>query len=434
MDELFERLFSREGSKALIENAVLPKMMTVEQRFSRPVLPVERIPEHVAALLSEPGIAERMRPGMRIAITASSRGIANAALILKTIVDAVKTRGAIPFIVPAMGSHGGATAEGQRAILAEYGITEESMGCGIDASMEVVRVGCSEDGDEVSIAKCAAEADGIILNCRIKPHTSFRGPYESGIMKMMAIGLGKQAGAEACHRKGFANMAKMVPSFGRVILKNAPILFAVACIENAFDETAEIHAVAAEDICEREPQLLKRAFENMPRIHAEDCDILIVDRVGKDISGAGVDPNVTGIQCTPYVSGGLKSQYVVFLDVTDASHGNPGNLGLADVTTRRAVEKICLDTVYVNAITYKLLSGNGIPVFMDNDRDAIRLALKFCFSDNPRIIRIQDSLHVSRIQFSEAYLQEVDTNPILTRLTEPEPMAFDGEGNLLPIC
>lgn len=429
-------LWERTGTKQLLQGVKLPRMVTVDQTFARPILPVEEIPATIIAGISDPRIASRIRPGMRIAVTAGSRGVANSALILKTILDQLKAMGAEPFIVPAMGSHGGATSEGQEAILRDFGITEETMGVPILSSMEVVYVGDTEDGEKVYVAKVAAEADGIIVNCRIKPHTSFRGPYESGIMKMMTIGLGKQVGAEACHRQGFKHMARMVPGMGRVILKNTPVLFAVACIENAFDETAEIHVVAAEDVDEQEPILLQRAMENLPRILADTCDVLIVDQIGKDISGAGMDPNVTGVPYTPYVSGGMDSQNVVVLDITDATHGNPGGLGLARVTTRRAIEKVDLDAVYVNAITFKLLPGSELPLFMENDRDAILLALKGCLDideENPRVIRIQDSLHVGRIQVSEAYLDEIEANPRWTRVSEPEEMQFNAEGNLLPI-
>ena len=241
----------------MVKETYVPKMFRVKQIFPRPKIEPEEIPDIIRKLLNDEKFASRVKPGMRIAITAGSRGIANVALTTKCIADFVKSRGAYPFVVPAMGSHGGATAEGQKEILAGYGITEDYMECPIISSMEVKEIGVNEEGRDVFIDKNAAEADGIILGCRIKPHTAFRGPYESGMMKMMAIGLGKQYGAEVCHEQGFKNMAKNVPMFGKCIIKNAPILFAVPTIENAFDETCKITAVAAEEIEALEPGLLK---------------------------------------------------------------------------------------------------------------------------------------------------------------------------------
>ncbi len=306
----------------MVKDTPVPRMFKVRQTFPRPRIHAEEIPGIIKELLSEEKFSSRVRPGMRIAITAGSRGIANVALTTKCIADFVKSRGAFPFIVPAMGSHGGATAEGQKAILEGYGITEEYVGCPILSSMKVKKIGVHEEGGDVYIDKNAADADGIILGCRIKPHTAFRGPYESGMMKMMAIGLGKQYGAEVCHEAGFKNMAKNVPLFGKCIIKNAPVLFAVPTIENAFDETCKITAVAAEEIEALEPGLLHEAFGYMPRILVDSCDVLIVDQIGKNFSGDGMDPNITGTFCTPYASGGIDAQRVAVLDLSPETHGN----------------------------------------------------------------------------------------------------------------
>ena len=227
----------------LVSSQELPKMFKVRQTFPRPRIEPEDIPGIIRGYLSEEAFTSKVRPGMRIAITAGSRGIANVALVTKTIADYVKSRGAEPFVVPAMGSHGGATVEGQKEVLGSYGITESYLGCPIHSSMEVKKIGVNEEGMDVFIDKYAAEADGIIVSCRIKPHTAFRGPYESGIMKMMAIGLGKQHGAEVCHEAGFKNIAKYVPMFGKAIIENVPVLFAVAVIENAFDETCKMYSL-----------------------------------------------------------------------------------------------------------------------------------------------------------------------------------------------
>lgn len=417
----------------LVKETFVPKMFRVRQKFPHDHIEPERIPELIMSLLSEEKFASRVKPGMRIAITASSRGIANAALITKSIVDFVKSRGARPFIVPAMGSHGGATAEGQKAILASYGITEEYLGCPVISSMEVKKIGVNDEGGDVYIDKNAAEADGIILNCRVKPHTAFRGPYESGMMKMMAIGLGKQYGAEVCHEAGFKNMAKNVPLFGRCILKNAPVLFGVPSIENAYDETAKIVAVAAEDIDRDEPELLKEAFAYMPRILVDSCDVLVVDKIGKNFSGDGMDPNITGTFCTPYATGGIEAQRVAVLDLSQETHGNGIGLGYASATTQRVFDKLDLASMYPNAITCTVLGGVRIPIIMESDKEALQVCIKSCNEidkKNPRVVRIPNSLHLEHIMLSESYWEEAHANPNLEIESQPEDMPFDSDGNL----
>ena len=417
----------------LVKDTCVPKMFRVKQVFPRPKIEKEEIPGLIENLLSQEKFASRVKPGMRIAITAGSRGVANVALTTRCIANFVKSRGALPFVVPAMGSHGGATAEGQKALLAGYGGTEENVGCPVLSSMEVKKIGVNEEGGDVYIDKNAAEADGIILGCRIKPHTAFRGPYESGMMKMMAIGLGKQYGAEVCHEAGFKNMAKNVPLFGKCIIQNAPVLFAVPTIENAFDETCRILAVAAEDIEEQEPGLLKEAFSYMPRILVDSCDVLIVDQIGKNFSGDGMDPNITGTFCTPYASGGIDSQRVAVLDLSPETHGNGLGIGLASATTKRVYDQLDLAAMYPNAITCTVLTGVRIPLVMESDKETIQVCIKSCNEidkKNPRVVRIPNSLHLEHIMLSEAYLDEIRGNPNLMIESEPEYLPFDENGNL----
>ncbi len=417
----------------LVKDTYVPRMFRVKQNFPRPRIEKEEIPDVINGLLSQEKFASRIKPGMRIAITAGSRGVANVALTTRCIADFVKSRGASPFVVPAMGSHGGATAEGQKALLAGYGVTEENVGCPILSSMEVKKIGVNEEGGDVYIDKHAAEADGIILGCRIKPHTAFRGPYESGMMKMMAIGLGKQYGAEVCHEAGFKNMAKNVPLFGKCIIKNAPVLFAVPTIENAFDETCRILAVAAEDIEAQEPELLKEAFTYMPRILVDSCDVLIVDQIGKNFSGDGMDPNITGTFCTPYASGGIASQRVAVLDLSPETHGNGLGIGMASATTKRVYDQLDLASMYPNAITCTVLTGVRIPLVMESDKEAIQVCIKSCNEidkKNPRVVRIPNSLQLEHIMLSEAYLDEIRDIPGLAVESEPEELPFDEDGNL----
>ncbi len=417
----------------LVSDQKLPRMFRIRQKFPRERILPEEIPAIIDKLLNEEKFIAQIKPGMRIAITAGSRGVANVALITKCIAGFVKGMGAEPFVVPAMGSHGGATAEGQTAILNSYGITEEYIGCPILSSMEVKKIGVNEEGMGVYIDRYAAEADGIIVSCRIKPHTAFRGPYESGIMKMMTIGLGKQHGAEVCHEAGFKHMAKYVPMFGRVILENAPVLFAVASIENAYDETAKLVAVNADEVAEKEPPLLKEAFANMPRILVDECDVLIVDQIGKNFSGDGMDPNITGTFCTPYATGGIKSQRVCVLDLSPETHGNGIGLGYSSATTKRVFDQLDLAAMYPNAITCTVLGGVRIPIVMESDREAIQVCVRTCNEidkENPRIVRIPNSLHIEYIMLSEAYYEEVKGNPDIEILSEPEYLPFDEEGNL----
>lgn len=417
----------------LVSDIQLPKMFRVRQHFPRPKIEVDKIPDIIASLLSEDKFSSQIKPGMRIAITAGSRGVANVALITKCIADFVKLKGASPFIVPAMGSHGGATAEGQREILAGYGIVEEYVGCPIVSSMEVKKIGQTEDGRDVFIDKNAAEADGIIISCRIKPHTAFRGPYESGIMKMMAIGLGKQHGAEVCHAEGFKNMAKNVPLFGQAILKYAPVLFAVATIENAFDETCKLIAINADEVAEKEPPLLKEAFTYMPRILVDECDVLVVDQIGKNFSGDGMDPNITGTFCTPYATGGIKSQKVCVLDLSPETHGNGIGLGYSSATTKRVFEQLDLPSMYPNAITCTVLGGVRIPIVMESDKEAIQVCVRTCVEidkTNPKIVRIPNSLHIEHIMLSEAYYNQAKQMSNITIESKPEYLKFNENGDL----
>ncbi|MCL2472632.1 MAG: hypothetical protein FWF26_03040, partial [Treponema sp.] len=308
------------------------------------------------------------------------------------------------------------------------------IGCPIVSSMETVVIGKSEEGHNVRIDKNAAGADGIIVAGRIKPHTDFHGPHESGLMKMMTIGLGKREGADICHDAGFACMPHMVPLFARCILKNAPISLGFAILENAYGETCKLSALRPEEIEEKETILLEEARTHIPRILFEEADVLVIDRIGKDISGDGMDPNVTGPSpCSPYVTGGLKAQHTVVLDLTEATHGAALGIGAAHTITRRLFNKIDYESTYINTITSRVLEFARIPCILETDREAIQLALRTCVGINrnkPRIIRIADSLHTGTIWISEGMREEAEKNPKLTIMGAAEPWPFDSEGNL----
>ena len=420
-------------SQLCIETA-LPKMCRVKQQFDKGRIESGAIPVALTEELSRPELGRPIKSGMKIAITCGSRGVANIAIITKTIADFVKSHGAHPFVVPAMGSHGGATAEGQKDLLEGYGVTEASIGCPIISSMETVVIGKSDEGHSVRIDRNAAEADGIIVAGRVKPHTDFHGTHESGLMKMMTIGLGKREGADICHDAGFAHMPHMVPLFGRCILKNAPISLGLAILENAYGETCKFAALRPEEIDEKETALLEEARTHLPVIFFEEADVLVIDRIGKDISGDGMDPNVTGAtHCSPFVSGGLKAQRTVVLDLTDATHGAALGIGAAHTITRRLFNKINYESTYINAITARNLDFVRIPCILDNDREAIQLALRTCVDmdrENPRIIRIADSLHTETIWISEALRSMAEKNPKLSVLGAAENWPFNSEGNL----
>ena len=332
--------------------------------------------------------------------------------------------------------HGGATAEGQLQILKDYGITEEAMDCPVKSSMETVQIGISGVRHQpVFMDKNASEADGIILFNRIKPHTSFRGPYESGLMKMMAIGLGKQKGAESIHHQSPAIMHELVEEYGRTILENAPVLGGIAIIENAYDDTCLIKGLSPEEIITEEPKLKEISYKTIAHLLFDKCDVLVVDKIGKNISGDGMDPNVSGRFVQPkYCSGGIQAEKCVVLDITDETHGNAQGIGLAEVTTRRLVNRMKLEMTYPTGVTNTFLHLMKIPMIMDNDREAIQLALMCCPEaedhDHMKMIRIPNTAHIGVIEISEGMLPLVENNPNFEVLTEPYDLPFDENGNL----
>lgn len=417
----------------LISNTPLPRMVKVRQKFDETCIPAGQVRETIIKELSRDEIALQVKPGMKIAVTCGSRGISCGDVMAKAIVDFLKGRGAVPFITAAMGSHGGATAEGQLQILTDYGITEAAMGCPVKSSMVVVEIGKTEAGAPVMMDKNAAEADGVLLFNRIKPHTSYRGVYESGLMKMMAIGLGKQAGAEAIHGQSPAVMKDLVPMYGKVMLKNKNILGGIAVVENAYDNPCAIRALTPEEILTEEPKLKELSYRTIARLLFDSCDVLVVDQIGKNISGDGMDPNVTGRFCTEYASGGIGAERVVVLDLTDETHGNAQGCGLADVTTRRLFDKMKLEMTYPTAVTNTFLHLMKIPMVMDNDREALQLAVKSCHGgdrEQPRIIRIKNTARIEEIEVSEAMLPEVLNHPDLEPLSKPYEWNFNSSGNL----
>ena len=421
--------------KQLCAEAKLPRMLKARQLFDKGRIEKDKIHEAVFAEMSRPELGDYIKPGQRIAITSGSRGVANVGIITKAIADFVKSKGAKPFVVPAMGSHGGATAEGQRAVIESYGVTEEFVGCPILSSMETKVIGKHDEGQDVRMDKNAAEADGIIVAGRIKPHTDFHGTFESGVMKMMAIGLGKREGADICHELGFGHMAHRVQLIGRAMVKHGPVALGFGIMENAYCETCRFIALKPEDIEKEEPRLLKEARDHLPILYFKNADVLVVDRIGKDISGTGMDPNVSGTgYCTPFVTEScITVLRTVILDLTPDTHGNAFGIGAAHSTTKRLFDKLDYDSMYVNAATSRGLDQVKIPCIMDNDKEAIQLAVRTCLGtdrEHPRIIRIPDSLHTEVILISEAMLQDAKANKRIEIIGSSENWHFDKDGNL----
>ena len=418
----------------LLSGYRFPRMQKVRQKFDSAC--IEDIDGKLSLEFSRAEVIAQLnniKPGHRVAITAGSRQVANSVAILRFIVNALKDRGALPFIVPAMGSHGGATAEGQLALLASLGVTEESIGVPILSDMTTVHIGETSEGHPVYIDRNAAEADHIIVFHRIKMHPCFHGPYESGLMKMMTIGLGKQYGAQICHNEGFGTMSRNIELFGRAILKYSPVLLGIATIENAYDKTYDIKVLTPEEIPEQEPQLLSISKQKMGRLLFDSCDVLVVDQIGKNISGSGMDCNVTGRYTTEFASGGIKVQKLAVLDLTDESHGNCIGIGMADTTTRRLIGKSCPEYAYVNALTSLVCTGCKIPMVLRNDREAIAACIRMCVGvdrNQIRLIHIKNTLDIGEIEISEAMLEEIDGNPLFEKIGELHEMIFDEDGAL----
>ena len=420
----------------LIRDVPIPKMVKIRQNFDRTHIPEAEPAGVVTRELDREEIGGKILPGQKIAITCGSRGITHYAVMARAMVDFVKSKGAEPYIVASMGSHGGATAEGQLQILRDYGITEEAMGCPVKSSMETVEIGLSAVRRQpVRIDKYASEADGILLFNRVKPHTSFRGRYESGLMKMMAIGLGKQHGAENIHHQSPGIMHELVEEYGRAVMENCPILGGIAIVENAYDETYLVKGLSPEEIITEEPKLRDLSYETIAHLLFDECDVLVVDKIGKNFSGDGMDPNISGRFVQPqYCSGGIDAEKVVILDLSDETHGNAQGIGLAEVTTRRLFNKMKLEMTYPTGVTNTFLHLMKIPMIMDNDREALQLALCCCpdaeDQNNMKMIRIPNTAHIDVIEISEGMLPLAKANPNIEILSEPYELAFDENGNL----
>ena len=416
----------------LLDPIAVPRLVQVRQLFDRTNI-TNTFAQQLRDKISANSGYQSIAPGMNIAVAVGSRGIANLAPLVKTTIEMLKKAGAAPFIVPAMGSHGGSTPDGQRGVLAGMGVTEEYVGAPIRATMQTVSLGATPEGVPAVMDLYASEADGIVILNRIKPHVGFDGPYESGLMKMITIGLGKQQGADNCHKRGFGMMAINVPAIARICLAKKNFLFAVGVLENAYHQTHSLVVLNKEEIEPSEPSLLLQAKALAPKIRFKQLDVLIMDELGKDISGTGFDTSVVGRYHTPYKTGGPTISKMAILDLTDVSHGNANGPGLADFTTKRLQDKFIPEQTYPNALTSTVSLTVKMPMALKNDRQAIQAAIKTCNVPEVkrvRLVRIKNTISLDTIEVSENLIDEVKSNPNLELLYSPYDWAFDHNGNL----
>lgn len=415
-----------------------PRMLRVRQRFEAPR--VENIPHEVEQQLAALDLGRKIKPGQTVAITAGSRGIANIAIIIKAAATHFKRLGAVPFIVPAMGSHGGGTAEGQREIIEGYGITEEFVGAEIRASMETVVVDTTPQGIPVHFDKHAYGADHVLVCGRIKPHTGFVGEIESGLHKMMLIGLGKHNGAKIYHRAiQDYSWIEIVTAVAEKVLERCRVIAGLGIVENAYDETALIAAVAPQDFLRREKELLVLAKQWLPRLPFKKTDLLIIDEIGKNISGTGMDTNVIGRKyndhrATEKDNAIVKQIYVRGL--TEQTHGNATGIGIAEFTNQRTIDGIDRRITAINCLTGGHAPAAAIPIAFESDREVLDNALPtigLTEPENARVVQISDTLHLGEVLVSEAYLAEIADREDLEIVEPPRDMKFDRDGNLTAV-
>lgn len=417
--------------RQLVESVPLPNMVEIRQRFPNPT--VEDVDDTVNRAFAAESSSIAWPSSGEIAVVVGSRGISEIDQVTRAVVNQLKSRGYQPFVIPGMGSHGGATAQGQKDVLASLGVTEDFVGAPIRSSMEVVQLGQLPNGLPIYMDKLAHEADGIVVINRIKPHTAFRGPYESGIVKMIAIGLGKQKGAESCHKLGFGHMAEHIVQVAEASLQTRKILAGVAIIENAYDRIADIQVLPANGILAREPALLMRAKSFMPRILVDEFDVLVVDEIGKDISGDGMDPNITGRYATPFATGGPKVTRICVRRLTERTHGNANGIGVADTTTKQVFDAIDFEKTYPNALTSTVIDPVKLPMVLENDKLAIQTAIKtsnVLREADVRLVHIRTTLHLDVIRVSESLLPVLRNRDDVEIMSDPMEWHFDAVGAL----
>ena len=414
------------------ETVPLPRVVRVLQEFPTPGRC--DVDGEIDRQIDAPAIARRIPKGP-VAVAVGSRGVAEIPLITKTVVGALRRHGAQPFVVPAMGSHGGATAEGQREVLAGLGVTEAAVGTRIVSSMEVVELGRLADGSGVYWDREAYHAGAAVVVGRVKPHTAFRGVIESGLVKMAVIGIGKQRGAQSMHAPGFGGFADRLVEGYAIVARRAPLLFGVATVEDAYDVPVEIAVVPPEAFLDREPALLDRARGLMPRLPVAEADVLVVQEIGKNISGDGMDPNITGRYPTPFASGGPVIRKIAVLDLTGETQGNANGVGMADLIAERVLRKIDLGATYMNALTSTVIDSVRLPMVLATDRDVLDAAVLTApriDGGESRLVYIRNTLALREIAVSEALLPALLPHARAVAGAPPAALAFSNDGTLLP--
>lgn len=414
-----------------LDQIKFPEMIQIKQIV--PDIHLTNIFETIQKQIATTKLNDKIKKGSRVAIAVGSRNIDKLAEVVSALVTEVKKIGGMPFIIPAMGSHGGGTADGQVEMLKDLGISKESLNIPIISSMEVIKIGETRSHIPIYIDKNAMLADAIIIIARIKPHTDFSGEIESGLLKMLAIGLGKHQGATIIHNYGIESFFKIIPEVGLEVLKKAPIILGIALLENNFSKLSEIVAIDPENFLEAEKKLLKKEKQLMPQLPLAEIDILLVNEIGKDISGAGMDPNIIGRSKSTEKNIGKNIHMIIPLDLTERTHGNAGSIGLSDLITKKLFEKIDFNVLYTN-----LLASNGylegkIPMVVENDEYAIKIAMKILNKNcqNVKMVRIQNTLNIIEIEVSKALLEEVKNNKKINIVAEARRLKTDKGGNLL---
>lgn len=418
-----------------LDNIRLPKMVRIEQKYDSSY--IEDIPVHILRQMRE---CDRRNDfdykDKSICITAGSRGIPHIDIIIKTICDELKARGARPFIVPAMGSHGGATAEGQAEVLKKYHITEETVGAPVRSSMEVVQYGTMSNGIPLYCDKLAMESDGVILLHKVKPHTDFRSEHESGLLKMILIGLANHIGPSMIHTCGFGSFGQMLLEAGETFLNTVPVPFAVGIVQNAYDNISRIEIVPSDEIIQTDKELLAEAKKQIAHFKFDSVNVMVIDEIGKEISGYGFDPNVIGrSNSIRYgVTNPIEIERMVILGLTEGSCHNGSGIVAADVTTRECLNQVDWTDTWINLITSTEIQGTKIPMYSNSDREAIMMAIRCCRNPEPdkiRIARIKNTLCMEEIMVSEALYESIKGRDDVIKKSDPFSLEFDADGKLI---
>lgn len=414
-----------------LNEVVLPRMVKIRQKYDADK--IEDLEEWINDQMEKNIHNKVSYKGKRICITAGSRGIPDLDKIILSVINNLKAWGAEPFVIPSMGSHGGASVKGQLEILEGYNITEKSMGVPILATLDVVEIGKLKDGTPVVCDKYAYESDGIVFLNKVKPHTDFRGKHESGLAKMMAIGIANHEGASMFHRMGFQTFAERIPQVCEAFLENAKVAFGIGLVQNAYDEISELEIMEKELILERDAALLEIAKTRIATFKDPNIDVLIIDQIGKNISGNGHDPNITSRSNSPGFDDILNLKKLFIRGLTNETHHNGSGIKAADLTTRRCLNDIDFESTWTNVATTNILTGGSIPMYAENDMEGIKICIRTCLGidySKAKVVRILDTLHMDEIEVSEGYLELIKDNPEIEIISEPYEIVFDKEGFL----